>query len=131
MTMHLKILLPTDLLLHEPVNKIVAEAENGSFGILPRHVDFVAALVPGILIYATADGTEHFIAVDEGILVKCANEVLVSTRNAIPGEDLSSLRQSVKEQFMILDERQRSARSALARLEASVIRRFIDHEKQI
>ena len=42
--MHLKVLLPTRVLVDEAVSKVVAEAENGSFGLLPRHVDFVAAL---------------------------------------------------------------------------------------
>ena len=30
--------------------KLVAEAPNGAFCLLPRHVDFVAALVPGLTI---------------------------------------------------------------------------------
>ena len=45
--MRLKVLLPTKVLIDEEVTKVVAEAENGSFCILPRHIDFVSALVPG------------------------------------------------------------------------------------
>lgn len=135
-TMHLRVLLPTQVLLDRPVGRIVAEAENGSFGMLPHHIDFVAALVPGILVYVTGNGVtgdgvtgegeERYLGVDEGILVKCGAEVLVSTRNAVPGDDLESLRQTVRRRYLELDEHERSARSALARLEAGVVRRFIE-----
>ncbi|HBE49542.1 MAG TPA: F0F1 ATP synthase subunit epsilon, partial [Cyanobacteria bacterium UBA11369] len=51
--MKLKVLLPTKILLEEEVSKITAEAANGSFCLLPRHIDFVTALVPGILIFVS------------------------------------------------------------------------------
>ena len=54
--MRLRVLLPTELLLDEQAEKIVTEAENGSFCMLPRHVDFVAALVPGILVVTLHGG---------------------------------------------------------------------------
>lgn len=124
--MKLKVLLPTGVLLDEEVNKVNAEAQNGSFCLLPRHIDFVAALVPGLLSFETNEGEETFIAVDEGILVKCADEALVSVRNAVRGPDLGMLRQTVKEQFMVLDDREKKARSASAKIEAGFVRRFLE-----
>jgi len=44
--MRLKVLLPTEVLMDVEVTKVSAEAENGSFCLLPRHIDFVAALAP-------------------------------------------------------------------------------------
>ena len=122
--MNLKILIPTEVLVNREVTKVIAEAENGNFCLLPHHIDFVAALVPGILSYTTETGTEIFVAVDEGILVKCAQEVLVSTRNGIQGNNLETLKQTVAEQFQILDEKERLTRSALAQFEASMMRHF-------
>lgn len=127
--MHLKLLLPTEVLLSERVSKVIAEAVNGSFCLLPRHIDFVASLVPGILSFTTVDGEENFVAVDEGTLVKCGEQVLVSTFNAVRGYDLAQLRTTVDERFMELDEHERVARTALARLEAGTIRRFIELEE--
>jgi F-type H+-transporting ATPase subunit epsilon len=124
--MQLKVLLPTQVLLEEEVAKVTAEAENGSFCLLSRHIDFVAALVPGLFSFETEDGEETFLAIDEGTLVKCGREVLVSTRNAVRGRDLGQLQQVVEEQFSVLDERERKARSALARLEADLVRRFME-----
>jgi F-type H+-transporting ATPase subunit epsilon len=124
--MQLKVLLPTQVLLEEEVAKVTAEAENGSFSLLPRHIDFVAALVPGLFSFETEAGEETFLAIDEGTLVKCGREVLVSTRNAVRGRDLGQLQQVIEEQFSILDERERKTRSALARLEADLVRRFME-----
>lgn len=124
--MRLRILLPTQILVDQEVAKVTAEAENGSFCLLPRHIDFVAALVPGILCFESSGGKEEFLAVDEGILVKCGQEVFVSTRNAVQGSQLGTLRRTVEEQYKVLDDRERVARSALAKLEADLVRRFMD-----
>lgn len=127
--MKLKILLPTEILLDEEVTKVCAEAENGSFCLLPRHIDFVTALVPGLLYFVTGAGQETFLAVDEGILVKCGQEVLVSTNHAVRGTDLGNLKQMVEKQFRVLDEREKQTRSATAKLEANFVRRFIKLEE--
>lgn len=127
--MILKVLLPNEVFLNCEVTKVIAEAQNGHFCLLPRHVDFVAALVPGLLMFEDADREEHFIAIDEGALVKCGDEVLVSTRSAASGGDLGNLQHVVNEQFEVLDERERMARSASARLEAGLVRRFMEFDQ--
>lgn len=129
--MRLKVLLPTEVLIDQEVEKVTAEAENGSFCLLPRHIDFVAGLVPGILFFETADGKEEFLGVDEGILVKAGPEVLVSTRRAVRGPKLGTLWQRIRDEFLILDDREKKARSAASRLEADLIRRFMElgHER--
>lgn len=162
--MRLRVLLPTEVLLDLDVIQINAEAEDGAFSLLPRHLDWVTALAPGILSYRpvgdmkrapTSDpigvadshaganshaGTEThaatqpfsdtdqdieaYLAIDRGILVKVGQEVLVSTLNAVPGNRLEELHAVVAERFLGLDEHERQARSALARLEAGALRRF-------
>jgi len=123
--MTLKILLPERVVLHETVDKVVAEGANGSFGLLPRHIDFVAPLVPGILVYTQGED-EAFVAVDEGMLVKCGDEVLVSVRDAMVGPDLESLEETVRTQFEERREEEKTMHSALAKLEAEVVRRFTE-----
>lgn len=126
--MKLKVLQPAQILLTMEVDKVTAEAENGSFTLLPRHIDFVASLVPGILSYER-EGKEEFLAVDEGILVKIGSEVLVSTRDAAQAQTLGKLRQTVEEKYRVLDERGKKARSILAKFEADFVRRFIELER--
>jgi F-type H+-transporting ATPase subunit epsilon len=128
--MRLKVLLPTEVLLDEEVSKVTAEAENGSFCLLPAHIDFVASLVPGLLSFEATGGEEVFLAVDEGVLVKEGKNVSVSTRNAIRGPDLGRLRKTVEEKFKVLDDREKTARSAMAKIEASFVRRFLEIQRR-
>lgn len=126
MTLHLRLLVPTAVLLDVHVSKVTADGEHGSFTLLPHHVDFVAALVPGLLAYEAADGAEAFAAVDEGLLVKCGPIVTISTPRAVVGGALGRLRQTVEEEFRSLQEGERVARGVVARLEADFIRRFLE-----
>lgn len=123
--MNLKILLPFKIFAEKTgVSRIVAESREGSFGLLPHRLDCVAALAPGILVFETEAEGEVCIAVDEGILVKTGADVLVSVRNAIGGTDLGQLRAAVEQEFLDLDEQEKSVRSVLAKLESGFIRRF-------
>ena len=124
--MLLKILLPAEILMQLEVKKIVAEAENGSFCLMPNHIDFVATLAPGLFTYEKAEGGQEIMAMDVGTLVKKGSDVLVSTRNAVRAPDLGKLKQVVMQQYDILDEREKMVRSASAKLEASLIRRFVE-----
>ena len=127
--MQLKVLLPGEVLVDAAVNKIIAEAENGSFCLEPRHVDFVTALAPGLLTYLTADGVEMFVGVDEGILVKCGNLVRVSAREAVVGADPVALKSAMMLRCCDIDEHERSARTVLARLEAGMAKRFLQLQR--
>ncbi|MBV7331646.1 F0F1 ATP synthase subunit epsilon [Chloroflexi bacterium TSY] len=100
----LRILLPQRVLLDRNVSKVIAEAANGSFCLLPRHIDFVAPLVSGVLFFETPKGEETFLAIDAGILVKKGADVFVSTPDAVVGPDLGSLRQTVVRRFIELQD---------------------------
>lgn len=123
--MNLKILLPFQIFAEKTgVVRIVAETREGSFGILPRRLDCVAALTPGILTYETAAAGEAYVAVDEGVLVKSGPDVQVSVRQALGGTDLGRLREMVEKEFLKLDEDEQSVRSAMARLESGFLHRL-------
>ncbi len=122
--MNLKVLLPSEVLLDEKVEKVTAEAENGFFTMLPRHVDFVAALGPGIFSYLTPAGEERYLAIDEGVMVKQGDQVYVSAARAVPGEDLAYLQEKVEQELKVLGESEKKARTVMSRLEADTLRRF-------
>ena len=125
--MNLRILLPFRIFADKNgVVRIVAETSAGSFGLLPNRLDCVAVLVPGILIFEMEEEGEVYVAVDEGILVKTGTEVLVSVRNAIEGNDLASLRESVKKEFLNLDAQEQNVRRVMAKMESGFIRRFAE-----
>ena len=124
--MQLKVVLPTKILINTTAIKVIAEAENGIFCLLPRHIDFVTTLIPSLLSFVSPQGEEQFMAIDQGILIKQGNQVTVATQNAIEGVDLGKLKETVNQQFRLMDEREKNARSVLAKLEINTIRNFIE-----
>jgi F-type H+-transporting ATPase subunit epsilon len=122
MNMSLKILLPFKVFADlQNVYRIVAETENGYYGFLPKRLDCVLPLVPGIFTYENEEGS-HYAAVDEGIMVKVGQQVLVSVRNAIGGVDLGKLKESVERDYLTIDEEERNSRSMMAKLESNFIK---------
>ncbi len=129
-SMQLKVLLPYRVFAEiSDVTRIVAETRQGSFGLLPRRLDCVAVLAPGILTYETAEQGEVYLAVDQGVLVKAGTEVLVSVRNAIGGMDLGELHAAVEQEFLQLDDNEKRVRAVLAKLESGFVRRFREYAR--
>lgn len=127
--MHLRVLVPYQVFANETgVLRIVAETSEGSLGLLPHRLDCAAALVPGILTYETKQDGTVYVAVTEGVLVKAGDEVLVSVRNAVGGSDLKKLQAAVKDEFLKLDEQERSMRAAIAKMEGGFIHRFAEFQ---
>lgn len=125
--MHLKILLPFQVFLEKKdVSRIVAETSEGSLGLLPHRLDFIAVLEPGIFVYENEAEGEVYLAVDKGIMIKTGMDVLVSVRNAIRGKELSQLREAVEKEFLTLDKREQNLRSVMTKLESGLIRRFVE-----
>ncbi len=122
--MKLKIVLPTKTLVEAKIDSLVAEGGEGSFGILPHHIDYTSALVPGILSYEESSGQQWYVAHDEGVLVKQGAEVSIVTRTAIKSRDLKQLRSQYDRQLRDLDDRERKARSVLAMLEGGIIKQI-------
>ncbi|MBC7628731.1 F0F1 ATP synthase subunit epsilon [Ferruginibacter sp.] len=122
--MNLKILLPFKVFADiKNVSSIVLETSEGSYGLLPQRLDCVAALVPGIFTYET-EGTSHYVAVDNGVMVKAGAQVLVSVRNAVGGADLGKLGDLVKKDFKSEDENQKQVTTIIAKLERGFIYSF-------
>lgn len=128
-SLQLRIILPTRVLVDTAAIKIRATGRNGSFCLLPRHVDTVTALVPCVLEYQCPNARSHFVALDEGILVKCQQDVTVCAVKGLSGPDLTHLREQLDNYLLKLDERERSARAVLAQLEASTLRQIWQLEK--
>ena len=127
--MHLMVMTPTRILVDEDVKKVSAKGGGGAFTLLPRHQDITAVLTPGLLSFIDAADREVFTAVDEGLIVKTGADVNVSTRQAVRSDDLEHLHEVVEKEFMVLDEREKKARTAAARIEAGFVRKFLDLNK--
>lgn len=120
--MELIILLPYRIFAEiKNVSSIIAETSKGSFGLLPKRLDCVAAIVPSIFSYETGSKSKHYLAVDEGILIKAGSQVMVSVRNAFRGTDLGKLHESVENEYKKLDDTEREIRSTMAKMESGFL----------
>lgn len=124
--MKLTVTTPRGRLLEEEAFKVSIDAVNGSLTLLPRHQDFVTAVVPCVLVFETAESGERLVAVDRGILVKRGDHTMLSVRAAVEGTDLDSLGDTVREQFRIESDQDRKMRSSMAEIEAGMVRRFLE-----
>jgi F-type H+-transporting ATPase subunit epsilon len=124
--MRVTLRLPTRTLFDGRATQLAAVAQNGAFGILPNHTDFVTALVPSVMTLTAPDGEQLIFGIDEGFLVKKGHAVDVAIRRGVRGESLETLRDTVQSTFVRIDDEERVARTALSRLEANIVRRFAD-----
>lgn len=125
--MRLRILLPFEIFAEiTGVTRIVAETQDGSFGLLPNRLDCVAALSPGILTWQTPTEGEVFAAVDDGTLIKIGHDVVVSVRRALQGDDLASLHATVDQEFLTLNRAEQEVRAVMAKLETGFVWRFAE-----
>ncbi|MDP9011506.1 MAG: F0F1 ATP synthase subunit epsilon [Pseudomonadota bacterium] len=128
--MNLTILLPYEIFAQQSdVLRIAVRTGAGSFGLLPRRLDCVAGLVPGILVYQS-HSTTTYVAVDQGVMVKAGPDVLVSVRRAIAGTNLRDLQGTVQHRFSQIDESERDLRSAIAKMEAALIGQFAKYRHE-
>ncbi len=128
--MRLRILIPTQVLVDEEVSQVTMESEDGSFSLLPGHIDYVATLVPGLLMYRMSNtGDEVAVATDEGVVVKQGHRTFVSCRHAVKGRGLEELARTVEEEFESQNDQEKKAQTALAKIEADFVRTLLQHER--
>lgn len=121
--MELKILLPYKVFADiKNVDSIVAETSEGSFGFLPQRLDCIAVLMPGIFSYKT--DKVHYLAVDDGILVKTGDLVMVSVRNAVGGVELGKLADTIQNEFKNISADEEKVRYMASKLETGFLSRL-------
>ena len=86
----------------------------------------VAALVPGILTYEAKNSGTVYVGIDQGVLVKAGAQVTVSVRRAFGGSDLGQIKSAVERDFQKLDERERSVRTAVGKMESGLMERLAE-----
>ena len=100
------------------------ETLNGYHTLLPKHIDFAAAMRENIVVYVTEDGIEKYVACHHGIVVKKGENVTMTVQNAVIGDTLDELKDVINREFKQNDEKRKELNSAMARLELGIIRGF-------
>lgn len=127
--MRLRIITPLSVVVEEDgVLALRAEDASGGFGILPRHADFLTSLTISVIGWKSADATRHFCAMRRGVLsVTDGRTVSVATREAIRGDDLTTLDQTVLARFRADIETERIEHVESTQLQLNAIRRIMRH----
>lgn len=127
----LKILLPYKVFFESDIIKsLIVEGPQGFIGILPKRLDCVTSLVPGIMTMKTTEGEFHF-AIDEGVLTKFGDEVYISVRDAVAGASLAELKDAVEKDFAKRMEDESNLKMVLSKLEVSFARRLMEFSDEI
>jgi F-type H+-transporting ATPase subunit epsilon len=104
------------------------EDRSGSFGILPRHTEFLTILEPAIAI-ALIDGKEEYFAFNGGILTFKKNTLTVTTKEFVQSSDIGELQESIEQVFRQQREQESLFHVNMANLEKAFLKRLIELER--
>jgi F-type H+-transporting ATPase subunit epsilon len=127
--MRLRIITPLAVVIDEhDVLAVRAEDASGSFGILPRHADFLTSLTISVVSWESGNGVRHYCAVRRGVLsVAGGRDVTVATREAVAGDDLAMLDETILVRFRFDIEAERTEHVESTRLHLNAIRQIMRH----
>ena len=112
----------------DEVRIVSAEDASGGFGIQPHHADFLTSLAVSVVSWKDGAGARHFCAVHGGVLtVTGGQEVVITTREAIPGDVLATLDQAILDRFGADAEAERAGRIDSTKLQLRAIREMVRH----
>jgi F-type H+-transporting ATPase subunit epsilon len=97
--LRLQIVTPLAIIVDQNAISLRAVDASGSFGILPRHADFLTRLALSVVTWTSPDGALHFCAVRGGALTVQSGHVAIATREAVLGDDLDRLDRDVLSRF--------------------------------
>jgi F-type H+-transporting ATPase subunit epsilon len=114
------------VVVEDGVLALRAEDASGSFGILPGHADFLTSLAISVVSWTSGDGVRRHCAVRRGVLsITGGRDIAIASREAIPGEDLASLEDTVLRHFVADIEAERTEHVESTRLHLAAIRQIM------
>lgn len=122
--MKLTVFTPLGTALKSKIKKVTIETLNGYYTLLPKHVDFAAAMRANIVVYTDDNDVEKYVACHHGIVVKKGELVTITVQDAVTGETLDELSEVINRDFKQNDEKRKELNSAMARLELGIMRGF-------
>lgn len=125
--MNLTIVTPLAVAVQDrDIRAFTAEDASGRFGILPRHADFLTELAVSVVSWTDTGGRRRHAAVRGGVLaVTGGAEIRLSTREAVPGDDLATLSDTVLARFRSEEDEARAEHVDATRLHLAAIRQIV------
>lgn len=124
-TIPLRIMTPLAIIVDQPATSLRAADASGSFGILPRHADFLTRLAVSVVSWTTPDGAPRFCAVRGGALTVRDGRVSIAAREAVTGEDLATLDGEVLARFRAELDEERVEHVETTRMHLTAMRKML------
>lgn len=116
----------------EDVRSFVGEDASGSFGLMARHARFMTVLGFGLARLRIGDGTQArtcYVGLPGGLLVFDHNELRISTRRYLLGDDAEALGRALARQVLAEEQALAQTLQKLRRLEADMLRRLVQLDR--
>jgi F-type H+-transporting ATPase subunit epsilon len=106
------------------LTSFVGEDKSGSFGILAGHARMITSLVIGLARFRTGEDDWNYAALPGAILYFNRDVLSLSTRQCLVGKDYAIISTALKEQLLGEEEKLRTMKESLHRMEEEVLRRL-------
>lgn len=127
--MTVEIVEPSSRHRYEDVDEIIADGVDGSFALLPNHVDFAAVLASGLITIVRRDN-EEYAAVDRGVLTKVGQKVAIATPRAVVGRPLGELREAAEREFVSEEQHERRVLSTMTKIQTDMARKIFERDRE-
>jgi len=126
----LHIITPADVKIINNVSFFRAEDKTGSFGILPRHIEFLTILEPSIAIAFIEDREEYF-AFNGAILSFKNNLLIVTTKEFAQSNKIGELKEIIEVLFKEQQEKESTFHLNMQNLRKAFFKKIIELEREI
>lgn len=118
---------------NEKINDVIsfmAEDRTGQFGILANHARFMTTLVYGLAKYITQKHETEYLVLPGGLLYFVNNQLYISTRHYLRNNNYQTLLIIMDKELNIEDEKIRSTKESLHRLDEEILKRLLTLKQQ-
>jgi len=129
-TFDARIITPQAVETIENISFFRAEDRSGSFGILPRHTEFLTTLEPSIAI-AVIEEREHYYAFNGGVLSFKDNRLTITAKEFVQSDKVGELLEMIKRSFKAQEEKERLFRDNIENLQKAFIKKLIEMERDL
>ncbi len=129
-TFSVHIVTPSDIKKVDNVSLFRGEDRSGSFGILPRHIEFLTILEPSIAI-ALVDGTEEYFAFNGGILSFKKETLTITTKEFVQSSRIGDLRGIIERFYKEQQEKESIFHLNMKNLQKAFFKKMIELEREI
>jgi len=97
---------------------------SGAFGVMAGHERMMSILDFGLVQIRTDDNSLHYVAMTGGLMYFCDNEMSISTRRYVRGDDYRTVAAAVQNVLAREDDAMHDLKGSISRLEREMTKRL-------